>query len=427
MKFSYSTVVSATFGLHALAGLVCSGAVPPRSDELDSSYTFHQYVRDFDKGYEPNSDEWNKREQIFGRNLATILEHNERYYSEDSVVRGGGSLLDGKKPTHTLGINHLSDLEPNEMHKGFDKGGHPAFQSEAATSVARALSSDHKMDLPFQIDDVSALPYHVDWRKEGVVTPVKDQGMCGSCWAFASTAVLESHIAVRTGTLFDLSPQELVSCVPNPHSCGGTGGCAGATAELAFDYVAGNEHGIVQEYQNGYSSYYGKDGKCKKPKGAVATIDGYAVCPTNDYSCLMNAVAKTGPVVVAVAASSWGFYEGGVFTSDLSKGGAETDLNHAVVLVGYGTDEQTKEPYWLVRNSWRPTWGEGGYIRLKRTDPSALADPDEDCGTDATPMDGMACDTDDDGNKLPPTPVKICGTSGVLFDAVIPVGGQRMH
>ena len=423
MKLSFATAaVSATiFGL-------CSAGIPPRSHELDSSYTFQQYVLDFDKDYDPNSEEWNKREQIFGRNLVQILEHNGLYYAKkdiDDYVRGRGG---GKKPTHTLGINHLTDLEPHEMRKGFDKGGHSAFQSaQAATSVGRALSTDHKMDIPFQIDDVSTLPYHVDWRKEGVVTPVKDQGMCGSCWAFASTAVLESHIAVRTGTLFDLSPQELVSCVPNPHSCGGTGGCAGATAELAFDYVAGSKHGIVQEYQNGYSSYYGNDGECQKPKGAVATIDGYAVCPTNDYACLMNAVAKTGPVVVAVAASSWGFYEGGVFSSDLSKGGAETDLNHAVVLVGYGTDEHTNEPYWLIRNSWRPTWGEGGYIRLKRTDPSTLDDPDEDCGTDATPMDGMACDTDNDGNKLPPTPVKICGTSGVLFDAVIPVGGQRMH
>ena len=139
----------------------------------------------------------------------------------------------------------------------------------------------------------------------------------------------------------------------------------------------------------------------------------------------MNAVAKVGPVGVAVAASTWGFYEGGVFSTDLSKGGTETDLNHAVVLVGYGVDEHTQEPYWLVRNSWRPTWGENGYIRLKRVDPSTLDDPDEDCGVDETPMDGMACDTDEDGNKIEPKPVKICGTSGVLFDAVMPVGGQR--
>lgn len=423
-------------GLLLLHG--ASAAIPPRSNELDDTYTFDQFLQDFDKHYDTPS-EHAKREKIFKANRSMILEHNAAYYSKKNTRAN-------LKPSHTLGINQFADLEHHEIHKGYFKQSHAVFrqqtqQEEGAetttiTSVSRNLAADqdvgirkdHRMDLPFQLDDVSSLPYQVDWRKEGVVTPVKDQGMCGSCWAFASAAVLESHIAMRTGTLFDLSPQELVSCVPNPHACGGTGGCAGATAELAFQYVAGSKHGIVQEFQEGYTSYYGENGECQEPKNPVATIEGYAVCPTNDYKCLMNAVAKVGPVVVAVAASTWGFYEGGVFTSDLSKGGTETDLNHAVVLVGYGVDEHTQEPYWLVRNSWRPTWGEeGGYIRLKRVDPSTLDDPADDCGVDDTPMDGMACDTDEDGNKIEPKPVKICGTSGVLFDAVMPVGGQRTH
>lgn len=444
MRFFGAAAASLGIGLQILAGTIhqTSAATPPRSHELDATYTFDQFVLDFDKHYD-TPDERAKRERIFNFNLQTILDHNDSYYShknQNYLKKGEGVGVgsdEHKKPTHTLGINHFADLEQHEIHKGYHKHSHEAYRSYMADSsamssaVARTLTStsthkNHQMDLPFQLDDVDSLPYQIDWRKEGVVTPVKDQGMCGSCWAFASAAVLESHIAMRTGTLFDLSPQELVGCVPNPHACGGTGGCAGATAELAFHYVAGSKHGIVQEYQNGYSSYYGKDDDdCQEPKSPVATIDGYAVCPTNDYKCLMNAVAKVGPVGVAVAASTWGFYEGGVFSTDLSKGGTETDLNHAVVLVGYGVDEHTQEPYWLVRNSWRPTWGENGYIRLKRVDPSTLDDPDEDCGVDATPMDGMACDTDEDGNKIEPKPVKICGTSGVLFDAVMPVGGQR--
>ena len=431
MRF-FGAAAAASLGIFILARPTTS-ATPPRSYELDATYTFDQFVLDFDKHYD-DAEERAKRERIFNANLRTILEHNQRYYSQkrQNLKKGEGIGI-GKQnntPTHTLGVNHFADREQHEIHKGYQKHSHDAYRSHAdsaiTSAVARSLAAkNHKMDLPFQLDDVNSLPYQVDWRKEGVVTPVKDQGMCGSCWAFASAAILESHIAVRTGTLFDLSPQELVSCVPNPHACGGTGGCAGATAELAFHYVSGSKHGIVQEYQNGYSSYYGEDGDCQEPKSPVATIDGYAVCPTNDYKCLMNAVAKVGPVGVAVAASTWGFYEGGVFSTDLSKGGTETDLNHAVVLVGYGVDEHTQEPYWLVRNSWRPTWGENGYIRLKRVDPSTLDDPDEDCGVDETPMDGMACDTDEDGNKIEPKPVKICGTSGVLFDAVMPVGGQR--
>jgi len=415
-----------------------SAATPPRSHELDGSYTFDRYVADFGKTYATPAER-ERRERIFAANLRTILEHNDRYYSrDDRRLKGGGG--DGRqtttpRPTHTLGVNRFADLEPHEIHKGHHKHSHGAYMysSVARRSLEEAGKHDqYRADLPFHLDDVSALPRQVDWRREGVVTPVKDQGMCGSCWAFASAAVLESHVAVRTGTLYELSPQQLVSCVPNPHGCGGAGGCAGATAELAFKYVAESQHGIVQEYQRGYTSYYGDNGECPESadvsgggSSPVATIDGYAVCPTNDYKCLMNAVAKVGPVGVAVAASGWGLYEGGVFSSDLSKGGTETDLNHAVVLVGYGVDEHTKEPYWLVRNSWRPTWGEGGYIRLKRVDPSTLDDPDDDCGVDETPMDGMACDTDQDGNKIEPKPVKICGTSGVLFDAVFPVGGQR--
>ena len=92
----------------------------------------------------------------------------------------------------------------------------------------------------------------LDWRDRGAVTDVKDQGQCGSCWAFAATAVLESHIAIETGTLFNLAPQEFVSCMPNPEKCGGTGGCSGATVDLAFDYAMKNG-GIVQEYQMGYT------------------------------------------------------------------------------------------------------------------------------------------------------------------------------
>jgi len=282
------------------------------------------------------------------------------------------------------------------------------------------------------------------------VTPVKDQGMCGSCWAFASTAVLESHIAMSTGSLFDLSPQELVSCVPNPHHCGGRGGCTGSTAELAYDFVATDGNGIVQEYQMGYTSYRGNSGNCTiagnydedgatatslrgadaggSPglggiKGAVASIEGYANVPSNNYTVLMNAIAKTGPVAVAVAASAWGPYEGGVFSVDMSKGGAATDLNHLVVLVGYGTDRKTGEDYWLIRNSWSPRWGEKGYIRLKRTDP---AESGAECGTDDTPLDGMGCETDEDGEPADNKPFEVCGTSGVLYDAVLPVGGYLM-
>ena len=299
------------------------------------------------------------------------------------------------------------------------------------------------------------LPDAVDWRTKGhnIVTPVKNQGGCGSCWAFAATAALESHIAIQTGKSMILSVQELVSCVPNPHNCGGEGGCTGSTAELAYDYVSQN--GMVDEWQFSYQSFHGAEVNCtlvpsvsdhdhdqhqhhhkENPallrgsssmhefQGAVASIAGFSNLPSNRYHTLLNAVALLGPVVINVAASHWGTYGQGIFDDDQYE---TRDVDHAVVLEGYGTDQETGQDYWLVRNSWGPNWGEDGYIRLKRVDPETLDDPETDCKMDVTPSDGIACTKDDDGSDITPPSVKVCGTSGVLFDGVVPIGGHLVR
>jgi cathepsin L len=131
----------------------------------------------------------------------------------------------------------------------------------------------------------------------------------------------------------------------------------------------------------------------------------------------MNTVARLGPVAVSVACMPWVFYQQGVFDAPLTPG-ANTDLDHLVVLEGYGTDSETGADFWLVRNSWGPRWGENGYIRLLRH--SVETTP---CGIDETPQDGTACTLDPDGNEIVPDPQEICGTSGILTDSVIPLGG----
>jgi cathepsin L len=316
------------------------------------------------------------------------------------------------------------------------------------------LQSTHAAEAFYQdwlrntVKPVSELPKEVDWRTHHpkIITKVKDQGFCGSCWAVASTAVLESHIALKTGKLYTLSPQELVSCVKNPEHCGGGGGCQGATYELAFGYV--QDHGMVPEAEFPY--YSGRRAapvKCSLEnatavesllrgssitaeevdyiEGAVASIDGYINFPNNNYTALMNAVATLGPVGVTVAASSWAFYGGGIFETKNHNSSDATGVDHAVVLEGYGVDQETQEPFWLVRNSWGARWGEGGYIRLKRVDPSTLDDFDkEDCGMDMDPADGAACTKDKDGHSIIPKPVKVCGTSAILYDTFVPVGGH---
>jgi cathepsin L len=195
-------------------------------------------------------------------------------------------------------------------------------------------------------------------------------------------------------------------CSPNPDNCGGSGGCFGATAEIAFDYVASSK-GAVQEYELGYAAYYGQNSECgvTTKNQPVATITGYVKLPENNYTALMNAIATVGPIAISVDASTWGAYRSGVFKGCNQE---NPDINHAVVLVGYGTENG--HDYWLVRNSWSPSWGELGYIKVLRS-----ADDEQNCGTDITPQDGTACEGDDE-------PVKVCGTCGILYDSSYPVG-----
>lgn len=199
-------------------------------------------------------------------------------------------------------------------------------------------------------------------------------------------------------------------CSPNPNSCGGTGGCQGATSELAFDYIAST--GILEEYQLGYTAYNGQNSACGYPAAGasvVATIDGYVKLAENNYTSLMNAIAQVGPIAVSVDASAWHSYAGGVFDGCNQE---NPDINHAVVLVGYG--EENGQNYWLVRNSWSPKWGELGYIKVLRTESEETR-----CGIDTHPQDGTACAGEDD-------PVKVCGTCGMLYDSAYPTGAAAV-
>ena len=196
-------------------------------------------------------------------------------------------------------------------------------------------------------------------------------------------------------------------CAPNPDSCGGTGGCQGSTAELAYEYAA-SSGGFVQEFQYPYTSYYGQNFACSVPSTQpVAGIEGYVQLPSNNYTALMNAVAQVGPIAVTVCANAWGAYESGIFSGCSS---TPMDLDHAVILMGYGEENGVK--YWTVRNSWSPLWGEKGYIRITRSD-----EDESVCEMDNTPQDGTACEGQTE-------PVKACGQCGILYDSAFPTGAK---
>jgi len=368
------------------ASAVTQGTHKPTWREL-RGYTFDKFIADFKLDIKHDTEEYLQRRGIFMKELARVVAHNAA--AAEGATRG--------RSVWTENVNHMSAMTATEKKSFYGRDKNVKQASRSNLTHQKQLPSNYKL-MP-----VESLPTAVDWRSEGVVTAVKDQGHCGSCWAFASTAVLESHAAIQSGLLFDLSPQQIAACAPNPDKCGGSGNCNGATAEIAFDYVAGSD-GMVESFQYPYTEYFGVESSCNVPPASPKVqIGGFIQLTANNYEELMNAVAREGPIAVSVDASTWHAYDGGIFDGCNQ---VNPDINHAVVLVGYGEDNGQK--YWTIRNSWSASWGEAGYIRLARDASDA-----EKCGSDITPADGTACE----GETAPQT---VCGTCGVLFDSAYP-------
>lgn len=245
-----------------------------------------------------------------------------------------------KKNKFWLGVNQFADLTTEEFKA--NKGFKPISAEEVPTTGFK-----------YENLSVSALPTAVDWRTKGAVTPIKNQGQCGCCWAFSAVAAMEGIVKLSTGNLVSLSEQELVDC--DTHSM--DEGCEGGWMDNAFEFVIKNG-GLATESSYPYKAV---DGKCKGGSKSAATIKGHEDVPPNNEAALMKAVASQ-PVSVAVDASDRTFmlYSGGVMT-----GSCGTQLDHGIAAIGYGVESDGTK-YWILKNSWGTTWGEKGFLRMEK-------------------------------------------------------------
>jgi len=294
-------------------------------DERDEWKQFSNFQDRFSRKYE-TLEELENRFQIFRTNLRNIVIHNLDYTQN-----------------FTMGINQFTDLTPEEFKAQYVSG----IKNKVESSGCGSFSSS-----------ASGSPSAIDWRNKGAVTSVKDQGQCGSCWTFSATGAVEGAWAISKGQLVDLSEEELVECAGLKY---GSLGCNGGQMDGAFKYII--EHGQCALSSYPYTSGTGSSGSCKSSCSPVAHLSKCSDVKPNDQISLKGAVAQQ-PVSIAIEADTKYFqsYSSGILTSAT----CGTNLDHGVLIVGYGEENGIK--YWLVKNSWSTTWGDNGYVKIARSD-----------------------------------------------------------
>ncbi|CAL4121643.1 unnamed protein product, partial [Meganyctiphanes norvegica] len=324
------------------------------SDEKDcteGTRAFDDFVSKVKKNY-ANAAEERKRKGIFLSNYKLNEEHNKLYESGRSTFK--------------MGVNEFSDMTFEEVINTM------TGSTDHELSIRQRRDTNWEYYKP--INSREELPYQLGfkgfkYRNEGHVNGPKNQGKCGSCWAFATAAVLESHISLKADRLYDLSEQNLVSCVDST-SCDN-----GGNSHRALAYVMGN--GISDRRYGPYSSGSNSEndeGTCNRGAYKIPyMVAGWKqVTPGNDDH-LMNALVHMGPVYISmIIGPKFKGYNSGVFSDQNCRQALEDNLEfenggygyHAMALIGYGAENG--ETYWLIKNSWGTTWGMEGYIKVSR-------------------------------------------------------------
>ncbi len=266
----------------------------------------------------------------------TVWQSNKKYVETHNLY--------ASKFGYTLAMNQFGDLSGVEFAKIYN-----GYKMETENKQNDTIIYEPNWSVE--------LPTSVDWRQKGVVTPVKDQGQCGSCWSFSATGSMEGQNALKTGRLVSLSEQNLIDCSVSY----GNHGCQGGLMDSAFRYVIANRG---DDTESSYPYLAREQTNCYyNSRNVGGTISSYSDIRRGNEADLQNAVASIGPVSVAIDASHTSFqmYHSGVYNEYSC---SSTRLDHGVLVVGYGT--YNGQAYWLVKNSWNTRWGMSGYIMMSR-------------------------------------------------------------
>lgn len=291
---------------------------------------FQTFMKTHNKKY-ATVEEFQDRFEIFKQNYQKIDLHQKMLYEGH------------KTATYDMGVTEFFDITPEEFSKTHLTLDISQLQRLKASKSAKTIMPHYKN---------GTAPESVDWRDQGVVSPVKNQGHCGSCWAFSAIGNIEAVYKIKTGKNQLFSEQQLVDCDSVDH------GCRGGLMEYAYEYLEKN--GVMSD--DSYP-YRGRSNKCDyDSKNVKAKVNGYHFVGTQEEDQIKQLLFENGPFAIAINASPLQFYLWGVFNPWFEWICNPKSLNHGVLLVGYGIDGNT--PYWIVKNSWGSHWGEKGYFRL---------------------------------------------------------------